>query len=124
MPCLSFSKVKKLHFSSNPTLSYASFDVIHLDTSGPFHVPIVEGHRFFLTIVDDHSRYTWTYMLKTELEVITVFPNFYTMFQTQFNISIKSVRCDNASELAFVQIFKEKAFHLIIHAMVDLKRIL
>ena len=32
---------------------------IPVDIWGPFHIASVNGHRFFLTIVDDHSRFTW-----------------------------------------------------------------
>jgi len=31
------------------------FDLIHVDIWGPFHIAYVNGHRFFLTIVDDHN---------------------------------------------------------------------
>jgi len=37
------------------------FDLIHVDIWGPYFVPSFEGHGYFLTIVDDFSRFTWIY---------------------------------------------------------------
>lgn len=60
----------------------APFDLVHLDTWGPFQVPIVDGHRFCLTIVGDCPRATWSYLMKTKSDVLYIFPNFYTHILT------------------------------------------
>jgi hypothetical protein len=38
---------------SNPT-----FDLIHPDVYGPFQVPSFGGKKYFVTFIDDFSRYT------------------------------------------------------------------
>ena len=58
-----------LPFTSHNNRCSSIFDLIHLDIWGPFSVTSAEGYKFFLTIVDDHSRVTWVYMLKTKSEV-------------------------------------------------------
>jgi len=35
------------------------FDIIHCDIWGPFSTPSSNNYTFFLTIVDDFSRFTW-----------------------------------------------------------------
>lgn len=99
------SKQKRLSFSSNNLLSDNPFHLLHIDIWGPFHPINVEGYKYFLTIVDDHSRFTWIYMLKAKSDVITIFPAFCTMVSTQFGQNIKSVRADNAPELNFSEFF-------------------
>ena len=91
-----------------------AFELVHIDTWGPFSVPTVDGFRYFFTIVDDFSRATWLYMLKQKSDVITVFPNFLRMVETQYNTKVCSVRSDNAHELKFTALFlKEgiKTYH-------------
>ena len=88
--------------------------MIHIDVWGLFSVQTHEGYKYFLTIIDDHSRATWIYMLKATFDVLNVFPVFIKMIETQFGKTIKSVRTDNALELSFAALFKEKgiiSFH-------------
>ena len=47
------SKMKRLPFPTSVHISLLPFDLIHCDIWGPFHVPAVNNHRYFLTIVDD-----------------------------------------------------------------------
>ncbi|XP_075109190.1 uncharacterized protein LOC142180981 [Nicotiana tabacum] len=39
------------------------FQLIHIDTWEPYHTPTSSGSRYFLTIIDDFSRTTWTHLL-------------------------------------------------------------
>lgn len=95
------SKQKHLRFPSSPTLSPLPFDLLHIYVWGPFSVPTHDGFRYFLTIVDDCSRATWIYLLKSKSDVLRVFTEFITMVETQFDRKVKRVRSDNAPELNF-----------------------
>ena len=69
---------------------------------------------YFLTIVDDHTRVTWVYLLRTKDEVLRVFPEFITMVETQYKTKVRGVRSDNAKELMFTDLYRAKgikAFH-------------
>ena len=59
-----FAKMRKLAFPISTSKFDACFDLIHVDIWGPFHIPSVFGHKYFLTIVDDKSRFTWVYFMK------------------------------------------------------------
>ncbi|KAG7543853.1 Reverse transcriptase RNA-dependent DNA polymerase [Arabidopsis thaliana x Arabidopsis arenosa] len=91
-------------------MSPNSFDLVHIDTWGPFATPTVEGYIYFLTIVDDHSRATWVFLMKTKNEVLQIFPEFIQMVNTQFQTCVKAVRSDNAPELRFDKLYKEKGY--------------
>lgn len=108
------AKQKHLSFPISNTTSVAPFDLLHIDVWGPFSVPTPEGFRYFLTIVDDHSRATWVYLMKLKSDVLFVFPNFLTMIENQFQTRVKAVRSDNAPELSFTDLYKHKgilSFH-------------
>eukprot|EP00111_Clytia_hemisphaerica_P023199 TCONS_00068237-protein len=44
-------------------------ELIHSDVCGPMDVPSVGGSRYFVTFIDDYSRYTTVYMMKHKSEV-------------------------------------------------------
>lgn len=46
-----------------------AFDLLHLDIWGPYSITSVHQHRYFLTIIDDFSRFTWVVLLKGKFEV-------------------------------------------------------
>ena len=85
-------KQKRLPFLSQNNMSDNAFDLLHIDVWGPFSTSTIEGYRYFLIIVDDHTRLTWIYLLKTKTEVITIFPEFLTMIETQYKTVVKAVR--------------------------------
>ena len=60
-----------------------------MDVWGPYSVPTVDGYKFFLTLVDDHSQAIWVYLMKHKSEVYSHIENFYNMVYTQFGIKIK-----------------------------------
>lgn len=102
------AKQKKLSFSSQNNVCTSRFQMIHIDIWGPFSVETLDGFKYFFTIVDDHSRATWIYLLRTKSDVLHVFPAFINKIETQYNEKIKSVRRDNAPELKFDKLFREK----------------
>ena len=67
--CQPFPK-KSQHKSSKP------WELIHSDMCGPMSVPSVGGSRFFVTYIDDFSRYTYVYIIKHMSEVLEKFQEF------------------------------------------------
>ena len=112
------AKQRRFPFMSSNNLSNSPFQLIHIDVWGPFHTITTEGYRYFFTIVDDCTRFTWVYFLRAKSEVSAVFPNFFTLIQTQFNVKIKSVRSDNAPELTFSDLFRAQGI-LSFHSCIE-----
>lgn len=113
-PICPLAKQKHLPFDSQNNMCTTPFELLHIDTWGPFSVQTAEGYRYFLTIVDDHTRVTWIYLMRTKDEVLRIFPEFLKMIETQHNGVVKGVRSDNANELKFTDLFKSKgilSFH-------------
>jgi hypothetical protein len=63
-----FAKHKHLPFPISKHNASHNFELIHFDIWGPISTASIHGHRYFLTILDDHSRFLW---------VIFVTPHFY-----------------------------------------------
>ncbi|KAL4320330.1 hypothetical protein GQ457_18G016730 [Hibiscus cannabinus] len=102
------AKQKRLSFPVSSSTAESTFDLIHLDVWGPFPIKSIYGHSYFLTIVDDKSRYVWIYPMKLKSEVRDLVVQFYTLVETQFSKKVKSVRTDNAREFDMHDFFKLK----------------
>jgi histone deacetylase 1/2 len=71
-----FSKQNKLPFPQSMSKSLAPFDILHADLWGPYSTISLLGHKYFLTLVDDYSRFTWVIFLKTKDEAKKSLINF------------------------------------------------
>uniref|UniRef100_A0A2N9IX68 Integrase catalytic domain-containing protein n=1 Tax=Fagus sylvatica TaxID=28930 RepID=A0A2N9IX68_FAGSY len=106
------AKQKRLPFPNNTHLSSQSFDLLHVDIWGPYHVPTVEGYKYFLTLVDDCTRTTWIYLMKAKSDTKSLLISFITMIQTQFHTMLKQIRSDNGPEFHLPEFYASKG---IIH---------
>lgn len=89
----------RLPFPDSSIQSSSPFQLIHVDTWGPYHSPTSGGARYFLTIVDDYTRATWTHLLGSKSSAFDLLKAFIAMVDTHFSFKIQSVRSDNALEL-------------------------
>lgn len=71
--------------------------------------------KYFLTIIDDHSRAIWTILIPTKQHVIHSLQEFYAYVQNQFHVSIKCIRSDNGGEFVNSELSNFLAKHGIIH---------
>jgi hypothetical protein len=62
------AKQKHLPFPKHNKIHSTVFALIHCDVWGLLYTPAAEGCRYFLTIVDDHFRCTWVFLMKTKSE--------------------------------------------------------
>jgi hypothetical protein len=108
------AKQRKLSFPVSSSKSNSVFDIVHCDIWGPFSVESINGSRFFLTIVDDYSRYTWIYLLHSKSQTRQLLQSFFTLIQTQFQINIKVIRSDQGSEFIMPDFYQSKG---ILHQM-------
>ncbi|CAM8944625.1 unnamed protein product [Rhodiola kirilowii] len=92
------AKQTRLQFPISNTYSTRSFELIHADIWGPFHVPTSSGAKYVLTIVDDFSRTTWTFLMQAKHATATLLQQFFKMVSTQFDSKIKFLRTDNETE--------------------------
>ena len=75
-PLAKFSKL-----SYDKSFSYADgiFDLVHVDTWGPYRTPTREKYKYFLTVVDDHFRMVWVYLMQHKSEFFSKIRHSITM---------------------------------------------
>ena len=73
-------------------------DLIHSDICDLKLVQIRGGYKYFITFVDDNTKYCYVYLLKTKNEAIEKFVLYKTEVENQFNKKIKVLRSDQGGE--------------------------
>ena len=99
--CMICSKARqhRLPFPHSQIHSSHVFELVHIDLWGPYRVQTYNGYKYFLTIVDDYSRTTWTHLLATKSNALPLIRAFVEMVFTQFSAKVQTIRSDNALEL-------------------------
>ena len=72
--------------------------MIHSDVWGITPVISHANYKYFVTFIDDYSKYTWIYFLRSKSEVCSVFKKFVAYIETQFSSKIKVLRSDSGGE--------------------------
>jgi transposase InsO family protein len=73
-------------------------ELIHTDLCGPMRVKSIGGKKYFVTFIDDYSRFLMVYLLALKSEVIDALQMYYAFLNTQFKIKIKAIRSDGGGE--------------------------
>ena len=70
------------------------FKLVHTDVWGPSRIASNLGLRYFVTFIDDVSRFTWLFLMKSQVELFSVFQKFFAKIRNQFNTCIRILRND------------------------------
>jgi transposase InsO family protein len=95
--CALGKNIKK-PFPRNKNISKEILDLIHLDVCGPMPSRSLGGSLYYVIFIDDYSRKTWLYLLKTKHEVFSKFQEFKEEIENLTNKKIKTLRTDNGGE--------------------------
>lgn len=82
-------------FSSSTIKSTSAFELIHMDIWGQFPPSFIHYHSYFLTIVDDFTRDTWIFLMKSKTEAMLLIVQFITYVYNQCSKHVKQIRSDN-----------------------------
>lgn len=77
---------------------FPRIQLVHSDISGPMEKNSIGGARYFLLFIDDFSRMTFIYFLKTKGEALSYFKEFKSAVENTQNRKIKILRTDNGCE--------------------------
>ena len=72
-----------------------------MDLWGPYRTANLSGAWYFITIMDDQTRNTWTQLLQGKSQVYTAIEPFLSMVETQFKTKVIMDRTDNGTD--FIQ---------------------
>lgn len=74
------------------------FELVHSDVAGPFQVETPSGNRYFVSFIDDFSRYSKLYLMRNKSEVEEHFKAFVAEAKTRFDKKPKILRSDQGGE--------------------------
>ena len=86
-------------------------EIVHSDVCGPMQGNSLGGSRYFVTFIDDKSRFTAVYFMKTKDQVLEKFKEYEVMVTSMTEKKIKILRSDNGGEYTskeFYNYLKEK----------------
>ncbi|GJP86401.1 hypothetical protein CLOP_g16425 [Closterium sp. NIES-67] len=93
------TKFSKFPFNSTTGPAKTPLALVHMDVVGPTRAPSLSGSRYFLTIVDDHTRAVSVYPLNSKGEVAAaVLKEWMPRAQRECGHKVKVIRSDNGGE--------------------------
>jgi len=75
-----------------------NFELIHSDIHGPFPCKSLGGKHYYVTFIDDKSRYIWVRFLTRKSEFPEELASFLKLVQTQYQGKVQRLRSDNGGE--------------------------
>ncbi|KAL0745399.1 hypothetical protein Bca101_102106 [Brassica carinata] len=104
----------KTVFKRSTTIYDKCFDLVHSDV---WTTPCLsrDNYKYFVTFIDEKSKYTWITLIKTKDRVLDAFKNFQAYVSNQYNAKIKIFRSDNGGEYTGNAFKSHLAQHGILH---------
>jgi len=76
------AKQHRASFPLSTSCTTHKFEMLHVYLWGPYANSTYNGYKYFLTIVDDFSRATWTQLLATKSNAFPILKSFIAFTQT------------------------------------------
>ncbi|GJT46004.1 retrovirus-related pol polyprotein from transposon TNT 1-94 [Tanacetum coccineum] len=89
---------KASHLPKLVPSDHSKLELLHMDLCGPMRVASINGKRYILMIVDDYSRYTWVYFLRSKDETPKIIKKFIAQAQLNYKTKVCKSRTDNGTE--------------------------
>jgi transposase InsO family protein len=91
-------KMAKSMFKASESKTNEVLDLIHSDLMGQMETASFGRAKYVLTFIDDFSRKTFVYFLRTKDETFELFQQFKGLVEKQTGKQIKRIRTDNGGE--------------------------
>lgn len=91
-------KINVLPFKPTTNRENELLGLVHSDICGPIDIESLGGAKYFVTFIDDCSRYTETVMLRRRSDVLQAFKDYKHRVEKQTGKKIKKLRTDNGLE--------------------------
>ena len=73
-------------------------ELVHSDVYGPMSIQARGGYEYFITFIDDYSRFGYVYLMKRKSETFEKFKEFRAEVENQLGKHIKVIRSDRGGE--------------------------
>ena len=105
----------KRSFSAKGFRAKEPLELVHSNVCGPLNVQARGGYEYFVTFIDDYSRYEYVYLMQRKSETFGKFKEFLTEAERQLGKSLLCLRSDRGGEYLDTE-FND---HLIEHGIVS-----
>src|SRR3954468_7288217 len=112
--CVQAKQPRKSHTAAEPR-NLAPLELIHSDLCEMNGVLTKGGKRYFMTLIDDSTRYYYVYLLKSKDEALNYFKIYKAEAENQLDLKIKRLRSDRGGEYFSNEFDLFCAEHGIIH---------
>jgi hypothetical protein len=96
--CIKAKMTRKPLPKGSDSTSTEVLQLIHSDLCGPMQNTTPSGNRYFMTMIDDFSRYTVLYLLNNKSEATAKIKEYVKFVQTKFKKTPQVIRSDNGGE--------------------------
>ena len=72
--------------------------LVHSDLCGPLPTSSITGNRYFITFIDDYTRFTVVYFLKSKAGAFNAFQTYKALAENQCQTKVTTIRTDNGGE--------------------------
>ena len=79
-------------FPSSDSKAKGIVDIIHSDVCGPMSAASLCGYLYYVSFIDDYSRKSWIYFLKSKDEVFGKFKEFKALIENHSEKKIKNIK--------------------------------
>ena len=87
-------KMSKSPFNKKGERAKETLELMHSDVCGPMSTQARGDYLYFITFIDDYSRYGYVYLMKYKSETFEKFKEFKAEVEKQLGKSIKTLRYD------------------------------
>jgi transposase InsO family protein len=91
-------KYTKTAFPSSDNRATSILDLIHSDVCGPMSSASLSGCLYYVIFIDDFSRKSWIFFMKTKGQVFNRFQEFKALVENQTGKKVRVPRTDNGGE--------------------------
>ena len=97
-PCCKGKQHKSPFPQSSDRRGAEPLELIHSDVCGRMSSKSLSGAEYFVTFIDDKTRYVWVYIIKRKSDVFKCFREWKSSVEKSFGRSVKCFRTDNGGE--------------------------
>ena len=98
MSCLLGKQARRPFPQATNYRATSPLELVHGDLCGPITPPTPAGKRYIFVLIDDHTRYMWSVLLKEKGEAFEKFKKFKLLAEKETRTTLKTFRSDRGGE--------------------------
>ena len=97
-PCIKGKMAHRPYKAKGYIKTRRVLELVHTDVCGPMQNQSIGGSRYFVSFIDDYSRFVHVYFIKNKSDVFSVFQEYQALVTNQTGQTIGTLRSDRGGE--------------------------